>query len=343
MRTPCWPRLHMQNASFTGRARAPRLEKGRRPSCPPQQPSSQGVPHVPAQRPARHLLALQGRALHPEHRRRDPRPGPAPAAGRSHPGRTARRTRAPRSHLLPRPGPHARTARGLHAQLRRRGRGQGLLPEARSAPRDRDRREHVREAEGRQQLARRHHLARTAAPGHQPVRAGDSRHRRRHAVGQPDRGLRQPAAGLPGLPGNTHRGAHLGNQRLDRVPAAQGRQRRRAEGRARQVPAGGAPGGARAPGHRQEDPVRQQHLHQPHQGPVALGQRRPADAAVRTRPRARIPGPAALGARHPGGVGQPINPALRGGRFLPAAPQAAPHHDHGPTRPSDRTPRRTPT
>ncbi|AYM95403.1 hypothetical protein EAG14_03975 [Acidovorax sp. 1608163] len=27
-------------------------------------------------------------------------------------------------------------------------------------------------------------------------------------------------------------------------------------------------------------------------------------------------------------MGQPIHPALRGGRLLPPAPQAAPHHDH---------------
>ncbi len=73
---------------------------------------------------------------------------------------------------------------------------------------------------------------------------------------------------------------HLGDQRLDRVPAAQGRERRRAEGRPRQVPAGGAPRGARAPRHGQEGAVCELHLHQPYQGPVARGERHLADPVV---------------------------------------------------------------
>ena len=164
--------------------------------------------------------------------------------------------------VLPRPGHHARRARGLRAPLRRARRPPGRRQRP-GEPRPGAHLQDPRPAERplRELLAHRRHLAREAAVRLRAALRRMPAGRRRHDVGQHGAGLREAA--------RAHQDA---DRRPARAPQHRGQLRRRDADReapraARAVPGCRAPGGAHAPRDRREGAVRQR-LHDPlHQLP----------------------------------------------------------------------------
>ena len=188
----------------------------------------------------------------------------------------------PPGPLLPRPGPVRRPAPGLRRPFRRAQRLSGVQGAGGRHPAA-VHRGHRGQPARRRRLAHRRHLDRRAPASGRAQRPPHPRRRRRHALGEHDRGLRGP---LP---------HHAGPLRRADGPPPPGRglrrrggslPRRRADGRARRrLPARRAPPGPHPPPHRAPGAVRLRAVHGPDRRHDPARERRPPGASCSTTPR----------------------------------------------------------